>query len=85
MNKKELINKITELSFACLDMNLYLDTHPEDTEALNMFNSLSSQLIQNKNAYEKKFGPLTNFGLSSNKNSFQWVDEPWPWEKEFNN
>lgn len=84
-DKRGLIVKITELSFACVDLNLYLDNHPEDTNAVNMFNNLSSKLNQAISSYEKKYGPLTSFGTSNSKQPSLWVDEPWPWEREFNN
>ena len=30
--------------------------------------------------YEKKFGPLTIYGVKCDKN-WTWVDEPWPWQE----
>lgn len=84
-DKRSLIVKITELSFACLDLNLYLDSHPEDTNAINMHNNLSGKLNQAISSYEKKYGALTNFGTSNSKQPSSWIDEPWPWEREFNN
>ncbi|WP_042275524.1 spore coat protein CotJB [Faecalimicrobium dakarense] len=84
-SRRELILKVQELGFACLDMNLYLDTHPEDQKAVNTFNSLSKQFMQAKCAYESKYGPLTNFGHSINNcNTWQWVCQPWPWDREVN-
>ncbi|MBO3446447.1 MULTISPECIES: spore coat protein CotJB [Clostridia] len=84
-SRRELLLRIQELCFACLDMNLYLDTHPEDQKAVNTFNSLSKQFMQAKCAYESKYGPLTNFGHStSNCNNWQWVCQPWPWDREVN-
>ena len=44
LNRYEIILKIQELSFACVDLNLYLDTHPDDANAVNMYNSFSKQL-----------------------------------------
>ena len=44
LNRSEIILKIQELSFACVDLNLYLDTHPDDANAVNMYNSFSKQL-----------------------------------------
>lgn len=83
--KRDLILEITKLSFACLDMNLYLDTHTDDTNAINMYINLSNKLRQSINSYEKRYGALTNFGTSASKQPSSWTDEPWPWEREFNN
>ena len=62
LNRYEIILKIQELSFACVDLNLYLDTHPDDANAVNMYNSFSKQLNEAIRNYECKYGPLTNFG-----------------------
>lgn len=62
LNRSEIILKIQELSFACVDLNLYLDTHPDDANAVNMYNSFSKQLNEAIRNYECKYGPLTNFG-----------------------
>ena len=37
MNQKELYEWIMMLGFCAVDMMLYLDTHPDDEEALNYF------------------------------------------------
>jgi len=36
MNQKELFGWVSALGFCAYDMLLYLDTHPEDEEALNL-------------------------------------------------
>ena len=38
-SRQELMLKIQELSFACVDLNLYLDNHPEDKNAINTYNT----------------------------------------------
>lgn len=83
-SRKELLLNVQELSFACLDMNLYLDNHPEDKKAISTYNSLCTELLKARSAYETKFGPLTNFGYSPSKTPWQWVSNPWPWDKNFN-
>lgn len=81
--RSEQILKIQELCFACVDLNLYLDTHPEDKNAVSLYNSLGQQFEQASKSYEKRYGPLMNYGHSCSAWPFQWVDEPWPWQKEF--
>lgn len=83
--KSEQLRKVQELCFACLELNLYLDSHPCDKNAIEIYNSLGVQFEQAAKAYEKKYGPLMNFGHSSSKCPWQWVEGPWPWEKEFYN
>ena len=50
---------------------------------MNTYNSFVSQYAKARCAYEKQYGPLTNFGHAPSNCPWQWVDEPWPWEKEF--
>ena len=83
MTRVELITKIQELGFACVDMNLYLDSHPEDKNAINIYNSLGVQFKQAICAYEKRYGPFMNFGHSTSTCPFKWIEDPWPWQKEF--
>ena len=44
LNRDELMNIINELEFAVTDLNLFLDTHPNDEEALKTFTMLASAL-----------------------------------------
>ncbi len=83
MSRAEQLKKIHELGFACVDLNLYLDNHPEDKNAVCLYNSLGQQYREAIRSYEKKYGPLLNFGHSNTSCPFDWVDEPWPWQKEF--
>ena len=64
-------------------MNLYLDNNPKDNNAIEIYNSLSCQLENAISAYEKKYGPLMNFGHGKSSCPWQWVNDPWPWEREF--
>ena len=36
-----------------------------------------------KAEFEQKFGPLTLYG-NHNDQKWEWVEGPWPWEKEGN-
>ena len=84
-SKLDLLTKIQELGFACLDLNLYLDNHPDDKKAISTYNSFSAQFSKVKYEYESKYGTLTNFGYGQGDCSWQWVNQPWPWDREFYN
>lgn len=81
MNKTELLNKIQAYRFAAYDLLLYLDTHPDDKKAFSMYCDLSKKAEEYINEYEKKHGSLSIFGLV-NAAKFDWLNSPWPWEKE---
>jgi spore coat protein JB len=80
MNQCELLQRIRELEFAAVDLNLYLDNHPSCQKALIDYNTITQDLIRLKKVYEAQFGPLTNYGCSLSQYPWQWVNEPWPWE-----
>lgn len=82
IKRSELMNKIRELEFAAVDINLYLDNHPTCQQALNDYNSLSEELNKLKREYEMKYGPLSHFGSAPSQYPWRWVSEPWPWEME---
>ena len=77
----EMLLKIQEMEFVAIELNLYLDTHPCDEEALNDFNCAVDSSRKLVRKYEAQFGPLYNFGISQNcEASWQWINSPWPWE-----
>ena len=78
-----LLKEIQALAFTCLDLNLFLDTHPGDARALADYNSTAQQLAYLKAAYTQRYGPLMNFGQEAVGYPWSWIDEPWPWEIEY--
>ena len=66
-------------TFALKDLNLYLDTHPSDDSMLVEFNKINNKLIELKNEYENKYGPLCI--NSMNSDTYSWINNPWPWDK----
>ena len=79
--KCEMMKKIQEMSFAIVDLNLFLDTHPDCEQALELFKKLSASLKSLKSDYQNQYGPLYATE-SSNQTPFSWVsdDNKWPWE-----
>lgn len=80
MNQIELQTRISEVQFVCIELNLYLDTHPGDTEARNDYVSYSRLLEQLITEYENEYGPLLGFGHSPTATGC-WVCSEWPWER----
>ncbi len=79
--REELLLEIMELSFAINDLNLYLDLHPNDREMLEKFNKLVVISNQKEMEYVKTYGPLEVID-SDSSSSFEWIKNPWPWERE---
>lgn len=75
-----MIKKLQEISFTLVELNLYLDTHPNCQQALTLYNTYAQQQKELREEYYKNHGPLLNFGNMPAGDSFQWVNSPWPWE-----
>lgn len=77
----EMLKKIRELEFAVTDLNLFLDTHPDCNEALELFTELSASLKSLKSDYQANYAPLYA-RESSDSLPFAWVNSEykWPWE-----
>lgn len=78
-SEEELLMNISEYSFVITDLNLYLDTHPEDRNALNLLNNYVNTCNELVKKYEKEYGPLTMYG-TRDKIPDSWVLKKWPWE-----
>lgn len=78
--RNEMLHKLQQLQLMTVDLNLYLDTHPEDTRALVQYNYYAAQQTMLRNNFEQLYGPLLNFGYSFGKSPWNYVYEPWPWE-----
>ncbi len=83
MDKNVTLNKIRSYCFAAQDLLLYLDTHPDDKKAFELFRDTVAKAKQLKKEYEKNCGPLSVFAAAQFE-KFKWLDSPWPWEKEAN-
>lgn len=80
MSQESLLKKIQEVEFAAYDVRLFLDTHPYDEQALDLFTQLSATAKSLVQDYENAYGPITA-GASPNETPFAWVadDYAWPW------
>ena len=81
MTKREaMLKKISTYQFAALDLQLYLDTHPGDSETVAKMNRYKQQTGELVKDYEEQYGPLTK--RSATGNNWDWIKGPWPWENE---
>ena len=68
-----------KLPGSAYDMLLYLDTHPDDAQALSYYNQCNELYNSAKKTYEERFEPLSAFG-SQPLEDWDWNDGPMPWE-----
>lgn len=82
-NRDELLKQLTALDFMAVDLQLYLDTHPNDRGALCKYNAIVAQAAMLRSMFERLYGPLCSF-RSNSQYPWQWINNPWPWNYSFN-
>ena len=82
VNNKELpmtpLTELQTLGFVMHELALYLDTHRDDKEAFEVFQTFQKMYKKGREQYEKECRSLTH--MSAMKNGYSWLDDPWPWE-----
>lgn len=81
MNRRELLEYINQVSFAVDDVKLFLDTHPQDEEALEYFHNYQEKRNEALREYAAAYGPLTIDTVSEDCDRWNWINEPWPWQE----
>ena len=79
--KEKNVTPLTELqtmAFAIQELALYLDTHREDKEALELYQAYQKMYHEGMMAYTKKCGPLNH--KTPTEGPYKWLNDPWPWE-----
>lgn len=71
--------ELQALGFAIQELTLYLDTHRDDREALELRRQYIALYQNGVKEYEKRCGPLTHMTAGAG-DSYDWLDDPWPWE-----
>jgi len=79
MDRMKMLEWVQALCFVAYDMQLYLDTHPCDEEALNFYRDAVENYEKAKRQYEDAFGPLVATN-SLDCDRWAWADVPLPWE-----
>ena len=71
--------ELMALDFAIKELNLYLDTHPNDQEVLELYWSYIKLAKEGREKYEKMYGPLMSTSLTP-EDGYVWLNNPWPWD-----
>lgn len=67
------------LSFAIQELALYLDTHRDDREALELYQQYQQMYHSCMMHYTERTGPMNHKSPTSGP-QYRWLDDPWPWE-----
>ncbi len=97
-DRNVLLKQIGETSFLLDDLRLYLDTHPLDTQALDLFGQNHAKRKDLLKQYADEFEPLTCDCICIQSNGsgstdtrypgqkhWTWNDGPVPWDTPANN
>ena len=74
--------ELMALGFAINELALYLDTHKSDKEALRLYREYVTLADEGRMRYEANYGPLRMKSAGNDKDGWNWIDGPWPWEYE---
>jgi len=81
MNEQaKMLTNLDSLSFAMVDLNLYLDVFPNDREKINLYNQYKKEKESILKDYESKYGPITTDSDNLNKSPWAWNNMPRPWD-----
>ena len=70
--------QLQALAFAIQELALYLDTHRDDVEALELYQSYQKIYHDCMMHFTKECGPLNH--RTPTEGPYAWLDDPWPWE-----
>lgn len=73
----DLMHAIMEADFYAQDLKLYLDTHPDDTRAVEMFREAVRQYKATRKVFEENFYPLTSDEAGKN-GTWDWIEGNFP-------
>lgn len=70
--------ELQTLGFVLQELALYLDTHPDDKEALEVYHNYQTMYHKGMMEYNEE-SPLKH-SLPAKGDRYRWLDDPWPWE-----
>lgn len=73
------LSELQVLGFALHELALYLDTHRNDQEALELYHQYQKIYHEAMMEYSKTHGPMTH-AMPADHRGYAWLDDPWPWE-----
>lgn len=73
------LTELQTLAFAVQELALYLDTHRDDREALELYRNYQKMYEHCLEEYKKSHGPMNHTRVSEGE-TYDWLDDPWPWE-----
>ena len=78
LKRETPLNQLQTLAFAIQELALYLDTHRDDCEALEMYRSYQKVYHEAMTEYHERCRAMNHSKPA--QGGYNWLDDPWPWE-----
>ena len=76
------LTELQTMAFIIQELALYLDTHRDDREALEVYRAYQEMYHKAMMEYQKNCRPLNHH--TPTEGDYAWLDDPWPWEYAYN-
>ena len=73
------LTEMQAIDFVVDELELYLDTHPEDAEAFALYQTMLALQQEARERFVKRCGPIQQTDMLG-MNSYAWLNAPWPWD-----
>ncbi len=78
--KFEKLKGLQAIDMTIIDLSEYLDTHANDSFAIERYNLACADYQKAKAEYEDLYGPLSLDSLSSTNDKWLWALDDFPWD-----
>ena len=73
------LGELMAIDFVADELELYLDTHKDDHEAFELYQSVLALAKEAHKRYVETCGPIVQSDMLG-MSSYRWIHDPWPWE-----
>lgn len=73
------LSELMALDFAIDELGLYLVTHADDKEVLDLYWKYIALAKEGRARYQEQYGPLTQTAVT--EGGYKWLNDPWPWDE----
>ena len=77
------LSELMALDFAVDELGLYLTTHADDKEALELYWSYIALAQEGRKRYQETYGSVLQTDITPG--GYRWLEDPWPWDEGGNN
>lgn len=81
-DKEKLFDELNETGFVAFEIQLFLDTHPNNKDALRALKVYRDKYERLRKEYTEKYGMLSKNDPNNSDDMWTWIDDPWPWERQ---